>query len=119
MRQRLTGDNGIRRFLLFQVKPPGLVTALNSEVRRLDKGPGEISIAILAIVFALLFTVAFPPAIDAAAIRSVIAWSLETVDIAGFQQYHLGQDITDARCRFQAFETNHGVDLGQDRFLES
>ena len=55
MRQRLTGDYGIRRLFFFQVVTLCLVTMLNGKIRRLDKRPGRITIA-----------VTFTPAVDAA-----------------------------------------------------
>ena len=59
MRQRLAGDNGIRRLFLFQIKVLRLFIVSNREVCRFDEGPGQVSVTVLTIVFAFLLSIAF------------------------------------------------------------
>jgi hypothetical protein len=98
MRQRLAGDNGIRR----------LFTATNRKVGRLDKGPGQVKVTVLAIVVAFLFPIALASTVDAPTIRGEITWLFETLNVAGFQQNRLRQDIADTRRCFQSFEASIG-----------
>ena len=73
------------------------MTVLDRKIGRLDKGPGQISITVLAIVLAFLFTVALTAAVDTTAIRGKITRAFKAGNIARLEQNRLGQYIAYTR----------------------
>ena len=86
MRHRLDRYRPARLGRLALVEPLGAIVVAHREVRRLDKRPGEMSIAAFAVAAGLALAVAGALSIDATAIRREVAGPGEAADIAGLQQ---------------------------------
>lgn len=90
MGQRLGCYDVVRFRLLPFVEPLGLRAVAQRKVRRLDKGPGEVLVAVLSVPFPF-FAIAIALTINAPRIGGKMANARESVDRASLQQEHRGQ----------------------------
>ena len=67
------------------------------KVRRLHKRPGQIFILVLAVTFALLLAVTRPGGLHAPAVRTEIAYSGKSFNVARLQHDRQTQDLPDPR----------------------
>jgi len=88
------------------------------EVGRLDKGPGEVLVAVLGVAFAPGLVVADPGAGDATAVRSVVARSGEPTDVPCLQEEGQRQHFANARRAEQVAVFGAFACLCQHRLLE-
>ena len=119
VRQRLDCHHVIRPRFLALVEPFRLGAVAQREVGRLDKGPGQILVAVFGVPFPLLLAVAGAHAVDAARIGSKVAWSRETINRPCFQQDRGRQHPTDPGHAGEQFVLRSLCDFFlQDAFQE-
>jgi len=87
-------------------------------VRRLHERPGQVLVATLAVILALLLVVALAHAFHTAAVAGKVARAGEALHLAGFQCHGQAQDLTDARQRLQTLVTGPLIDSLQDVLLQ-
>lgn len=96
MRDRFECDDTVALGGLALIKAFRPVVVAYREVGCLDKGPGQVFIAVFGIAPAFLFAVAELFTAHTAAIRGEVADLPKALDSAGFQHDRQGQDLTDA-----------------------
>ncbi len=90
----------------------------NDDIRRFDKCPGQILVAILAAILAFFLAVTFPSTIHTARVGSEVTRSNGSVDITRFESDGFVQYIANSRCGFQEIEFSYWTDLLEYGFLQ-
>src|SRR5258708_34840840 len=96
VRQGLDRDNPVPCALLALVKALGFRARANGKVRRFDKCPRKILVAVLRVAFSFLPAVAFASAVHAATVRTEIADLGKTRNGSGFQHDRGRENRTNA-----------------------
>ena len=110
--ERLGGERTVSLCAFTLIEPVrGLVIA-NDAVGGLNKRPGEIGIAVLAVVFALLFAVAQAATAHAPAIRGEPTNGGKTADITGLERDGQAEDVADPMDSLEPKKFGRGNRLG-------
>ncbi len=118
MSDGLDGYHRVGRGLLALIEAPNCRVVALCEVRRLDIGPGQIPVTVLAVTLALLLTVAQLLALDAPTIRGELPNAWEAPDIPGLQHDSQGQNRPDTGYAAQVLERRLELHPFQHRALE-
>src|SRR5260221_14472527 len=115
----LDGDRSVLLgFLALVIRSNALVMP-DRMMRRLDKGPRQILVAVLAVAFALFAEVAEPFAAHTTCIRSKLPDFRKTLDGPGLIQDGHPENLSNPVSAQELFKAGLQVRLRQDRVLQN